>query len=279
MSQKQKDFHDLKDALYANAGRLWTVSVVANATALVAALVAITCAERSGVGLGAAMVAFLAPGVSAVLREAAAIPTGRADKIRHLILLSDSLGRTIPAAEQAQVRRWVAGDALAPAPYVSPYYTSKFPQGASRLADNLAESAYFTEHLAEKLVRFLAWGGIAIVGALVAAVYLASTVSVAPGVLPPIARGIAIVAAFLVSGDYALLLWRFARLQQAARQAYDGATRIRGLEGLELADVLPLLIEYDSAHVQSPPLPRWLHASNMQELNDDYRQSHGESSK
>lgn len=274
MATKQKDFLGLKDTLYTGGERLWNASIGANAVALVAALATVALPADGAWSVPIALIAFLAPGVSVVLREWAAVPLDRADKIRQLVLLSDSLGRPIPASEQANVRRWVPGQSLNPAPYIQPYYSSTLPAGPGRLADNLAESAYFTEHIAEKVARTLAWGGLVVIGLLVAILYVVGTATAASHALV-LARGAAVAVAFLVSGDYAMLLWRFVRLKSAAQQAYRSASALRESPSVQLEDVIPVAQDYDSARVQAPPLPRWLHVLNMEELNADYRQSHG----
>lgn len=275
MATKQKDFLGLKDTLYSGGERLWTVSIVANAIALLAALVAVILPADSAWSVATGLVAFLAPVASALLREAAAISTDRGDKIRQLVLLSDSLGKEIPSSEQAKVRRWVPGESLSAAPYVRPYYSSPLPPGPARLADNIAESAFFTEHIAEQVVRALASGGLFVVGLMLAIFYVAGSATAASHALASIARGAAVAAAFLVSGDYAVLLWRFVRLKAAAQEACRSASSLRESSALQLEEVIPVAQDYDAARIQAPPLPRWLHVRSMEELNADYRQSHG----
>lgn len=275
MATKQKDFLGLKDTLYSDAERLWTVSIVANAAALFAALGSVALPADSTLSVTIGLVAFLAPVASVVLREWAAVSMDRGDKIRQLVLLADSLGKPIPANEQAKVRRWVPGESLSPAPYVHPYYSSPLPSGPARLADNIAESAFFTEHIAEQVARSLAWGGLIVVGLLLAIFYVAGTATAASHALASIARGGAVAVAFLVSGDYAVLLWRFVRLKSAAQQAYQSAASLRESSDVQLDGVIPVAQDYDSARMQAPPLPRWLHVRSMEELNADYRQSHG----
>jgi len=277
MSKKPKDFLELKDRLFSRAELLWVSSIAANVFALAVAMLEVVLSGDSKWSVYCGLVALLFPGVAIVLREWAAVPADRASKISHLVLYADSLGLQIPASEQAKVRRWVPARSLADAPYVAPYYSSTLAPGAGRLADNLAESAYFTEHLTEQVVKRVAWFGLVVMGALVAVVYLAANadVNVKLKALPAIARGVAVAIAFLVSGDYAVLLWRFLRLMGSARSAYDAASSLRADSSVRLEDVIPILQEYDSARVQAPPLPRWLHVRHMDELNADYRASHG----
>jgi hypothetical protein len=273
MPTKAKDFLELRNALYQRGERLWTWSVAANAAALVAVLVSLMVAPDGCVGVVAAA-AMACPALAVVLRELAAIPTDRADAIRQLILLSDSLGRPIPAADQAKVRRWVPHAELGPAPYVAPYYASTLPAGASRLADNLAETAYFTEHLAEKVATGFAIAAALALAMLVAAVYVAASTPSATAVLPILTKGAVTVIVFFIFGDCSVLAWRFLRLKLAAGEAFKGSCELRRDAGADLSQALPLFQNYESARVQAPPIPGWLHRRYMDELNADYRQSH-----
>lgn len=275
MSTKAKDFHDIRNSLYSRAELFWTLSVAANALAVGASLVALVSAPSGSLAVGAALAALACPAVSVFLREAAVIPMDRGDTIRQLILLSDSLGQPIPAAEQAKVRRWVPHAALGPAPYISPYYASKRKPGPARLADNLAESAYFTEHLAEKLaVAFGLVAGLAL-ALLVGGLYVVSSSVTTSSALPLFAKGAVTVIVFFVSGDCGVLAWRFVRLKLAAESAFKNGCALRDNPKASIAEALPMLLEYEAARIQSPPIPFWLHKRNMAELNDDYRESHG----
>ncbi|HEX3595516.1 MAG TPA: hypothetical protein VHU80_10450 [Polyangiaceae bacterium] len=219
------------------------------------------------------------------------MPNDRGDAIRQLVLLSDSLGTPIPPADQAKVRRWVPQTELAPAPYVAPYYASKLPAGPRRLADNLAETAYFTEHLAEKLATAFAAAAVLTLAMLAVGIYVAAAAAegaAAPAgaaaaaasapsaatVLPSLIKGAVSVIAFFVFGDCSVLAWRFIRLKLSASAAFRAASELRDDVGADLAQVLPLLQDYESARIQAPPIPSWLHRRNMDELNADYRDSH-----
>ena len=275
MNTKPKDFLQLKDSLFSRAGVLWGVGVAANVTAFALALVALAVPADSAWNVVLGLLALLLPAASVVLREWAAVPADRAMKINQLVLYADSFEKQIPTAEQAKVRRWVPKQSLTEAPYVPPYYSSRLPAGPARLADNLAESAYFTEHLAEAAAKRVAIALLVIVALLVIAGYIAGSATVASKVLPAFARGVVMTIPFIVTGDLAVLLWRYVRLKLSAASAYTAACGLRDNGAVTLEEVLPVLHEYNEARVQGPPLPRWLHVSHMEELNADYRASHG----
>jgi hypothetical protein len=274
MQSKPKDFLQLKDSLFSSAGLLWGVGVAANVAAFALALVALAVPADGGWSVCLGLLALLLPAASVVLREWAAVPADRAAKINQLVLFADSFDQPIPAAEQAKVRRWVPKEALMEAPYVAPYFSSKLPPGAARIADNLAESAYFTEHIAESAAKWVAVTLAAILGLMVIAGYVAGNATVASKTLSAFARGIVMTIPFVVTGDFAVLLWRYIRLKLSAACAYTAACGLRDDNAVSLEDVLPVLHEYNSARVQGPPLPRWLHVRHMEELNADYRASH-----
>jgi hypothetical protein len=143
------------------------------------------------------------------------------------------------------------------------------------LADNLAESAYFTEHLAEAAAKWVLLILLAIVTLLFVAAYVAGNAPIASKAIPAFARGIVMTIPFVVTGDLAVLLWRYVRLKLSAAGAYTTACVLRDKGAASLEEVLPLLQEYNAARVQGPPLPGWLHARHMKELNADYRASYG----
>jgi hypothetical protein len=274
MQTKPKDFLQLKDGLFSRAGDLWGVGVAANVAAFALALVALAVPADGGWSVLLGLLALLLPAASIVLREWATVPADRAAKINQLVLFADSFEQPIPAAEQAKVRRWVPKQSLTEAPYIAPYFSSRLPAGAARLADNLAESAYFTEHLAEAAAKWVAITLLVFVLLLIAAGDIAVNATVASRVLPAFARGIVMTIPFVVTGDLAVLLWRYIRLKLSAASAYTAACGLRDNIAVSLEEVLPVLHEYNSARVQGPPVPRWLHVRHMEELNADYRASH-----
>ncbi|MFO0795514.1 MAG: hypothetical protein U0586_15790 [Candidatus Brocadiaceae bacterium] len=83
------------------------------------------------------------PVIIFLVREKASSSYNRAEKIRRLLLLVDGLGIEPPKLEIAQLRVELGSIDNQEPLYIPPYYDSPLQAGFNRLADIIAESAFF----------------------------------------------------------------------------------------------------------------------------------------
>lgn len=97
-----------------------------------------------------------------LVREKASASYNRAERIRRLLLLVDGLGIEPPKLEIAQLKVEIGSIDNQKPLYVPPYYDSSLQAGFNRLADIIAESAFFTKHSVRYMCEniwsyFIAW--------------------------------------------------------------------------------------------------------------------------
>jgi len=268
------DLDDLRNHIYGRAEWLWQGSLVLSGIVLALTLWGFWSNTPSWLSI-TGLVAIVAPVVVVWLREAASELIVRGDKCRRLILYADGFGREIASTELAEARAWGLGVNPDVAPFVRPYYSSRETPGPRRLADILTESAFFTKQLAAKVRGGLMGAFILAVAAAVAALYLADLVSNTglPGLLLA-AKSVATFIAFLISGDFLLLVKKYGDLEQEAGRAYERCARLRIQSDLREDEVISVAEDYGVALLQCPPIPVWLYLRYRDALNDVYRRSH-----
>lgn len=265
---------NIRHFLYQRAQWLWQASLLLTLLTLLFTLVGFWIGAPTLVGaVGAAVVVL--PIAVAWIRESATTLQLRADKCRRVILLAEGIDREIAPSMMAEIRGWVAGKELPPAPHVAPYYSSAMHPGPQRLADMLAESAFFTENVSGKLQTWLwiAFGislGISIGALLVADLAsVMATKAVLLGV-----KSVAVFIAFLISGDVALLAKKYGDLRVEARHTYQKGVQLRDSEDASMNDVSEVAEDYGVALLQAPPIPSWVYVLLREGLNQAYRASH-----
>lgn len=224
----------------------------------------------------AGIFALLAPAAIGWIREAASVNLTRADKCRRLILYADGLGNDIPADDMAQVRAWVLGSQFKEAPFVRPYYSSTKPPGPQRLADIVAESAFFTEHLARKIATglWITFGIAVFVACLV--LYSADLRAGMPHhAVVLVMKSIAVLVSFLLAGDFMLIAKKYSDLHHESRQTFVRCARLRELGNISINEVRNVAEDYGVALLQAPPVPGKIYLMFRDELNCIYRESHG----
>ena len=268
------DLADLRNHLYGRAEWLWQGSLVLSGTVLVLTLWGFWSNVPSWLSV-TGVAAIIAPVVVAWMREAASELIVRGDKCRRLILYADGFGREIASSELAEVRAWGLGVDTDTAPFVRPYYSSREAPGPRRLADILTESAFFTKQLAAKVRGGLTGAFILAIAAAAAALYLADLVSNTglPGLLIA-AKSVATFIAFLISGDFLLLMKKYGDLEQEGGRTYERCARLRIQQDLREHEVISVAEDYGVALLQCPPIPVWLYLRYRDALNNVYRRSH-----
>ena len=275
---KQGDLADIRNHLYTKAERLWVLTFWLPFVTQAAILGALLLGGLIVTSVTSA-VAVLVPIAVYWIRDFATTVAAKADKCRRLILYSDGLGREIPSTDLALVRSWGIGEHVKEAPFVAPYYASRIAVGPNRLADIVAESAFFTGYLADKVASRMKIVLAISVFLLVAVLYVASAAisqsNDSVGVVGWITRTAASVIALLISGDFALMLKRHQDLKGAAESAVSSCSRLRDDHLASVEQVMQVVEDYNLAVAKGPLLPGKLYKKYKEELNDAYRRSNG----
>jgi len=275
-SQKRETLGDLRHHLYSKAGRLWGASVL---LALAVPFISVfSLWSRNAVALSfAGVLALVLPVASVWIREHADGVLIQADKCRRLILFADSFGDEIPASQLAEMTAAGLGVTIGPAPALKPYYRSRFPVGPQRLADNVAESAFYTKELAARFKSLLlAISATASLLALVALSLSDLLVSMSSTTIVAAAKTVAVLAVFFVAGDVAILGKRFWDLSNDAKAAFDKCVRLRATAHATPEEVRDAVEDYRIALLQCAPVPTWWYERYKVELNRLYDESHTE---
>jgi len=199
-----------------------------------------------------------------VIREFANKLTQKADKCRRVILYSDSFQYSIPEHEILEMKSWLIGQQVKPAPFISPYYYSQSTGGSQRLIENIMESSFFTKFLANKMEDFLLIIFIAFLLITILIIYIGTFES------RPIV--IATLISFLLSSDIFNIYRKYSELKQAADFTFKGCPKlINAEEGLLVRDAMQQVEDYHIALIQSPPIPYKLYLYYRDEINKKYR--------
>jgi len=173
----------------------------------------------------------------------------------------------------AEIQALVINCHLSEAPFVKPYYSSSKPVGPNRLADIIAESAYFTKFLCGKMVSRLS---IVLMCSLVFAIVMLMIGDFfsEQTLLVGISKSISILIAFLISGDFGLTLKKYSDLSNEAKEAFGICAKLRNLDNLNSLEVFLPVENYNLALSKAPPIPSKLYLKYRDELNKSYRTSH-----
>ncbi|MBI5664718.1 MAG: hypothetical protein HZC49_06495 [Nitrospirae bacterium] len=273
--EQQKDLSDIRNNLYGKAENLWWMSLYIAIGTLFLSLIAVW-ADFTIVGF----MAIASPIVITWLREMAADTTNKADKCRRIILYADGLGQEIPKHELANIYAWGMGGSIDKAPFVSPYYSSKLNAGPNRLADIVTESSFFTYQLVDRvnfrLKVIFCLSIIMIVGLLYTSDIFVKHLN-QESVLSIFSKSAAILIAFLISGDFFLLIKKYSDIRTIAKESFDKCVRMRDDVNLKEIEILQTVEEYNIAIIQGPPIPFRFYLKYKDELNEIYRTSHKQS--
>ncbi|MEI1373671.1 hypothetical protein PQG02_14875 [Nostoc sp. UHCC 0926] len=271
--RKLKDIPDIRNYLYDETEKLWWWSIYFTLGAQLSSLIAVLI-NNAWVLAITGFFALVTPIGVVWLREWANTLTQQADKCRRLILYADGLGEAIPKEDLATIRSWKTGNQLKAAPFTRPYYASKLATGSNRLVDIIAESAYFTCHLAGKAAVSLQI--ICAFSALVLLSILYFSISL------PNSAGIVIIAAksaisaisFFLAGDVFLLWKKYLDLKVQANETFKMCAVLRDEPQLSLSQAMQTVEDYHLILIQSPPIPFKLYIKYRNILNDAYQMSY-----
>jgi hypothetical protein len=194
-----------------------------------------------------------------------------AEQMRRLVLLMDSLEIKPSQAEIAQFAAEIGKGKVKVIDFVPPYYDSKLPVGYNRLAENIAESAYFTKFQSRS--AWMTFGLVCALGVLVVVLLLFVTTS-ALNIQNKeiIARILITLAVFFSAGDFFWIAIQFHRLHSACESIFARGDKMRNDKDLQPEEVYQLMQDYNCALIQAPPIPDWIYGSWIGRLNASWRQ-------
>lgn len=269
------DIVNIRFYLYSQSSKWWNLSM---ALAVITPLSAVYAVwnESHWVLYIVAILSLVTPIGIAWAREIANNHFLHADKCRRVILLQDGLGWPTSKEDLAEIRAWAINVKLKQAPFVDPYFSSSKPAGANRLADIVTESTFFTVNLAGKaaLGFLILCLGTAIAVAVILQMTGSWTLLNTGNGYSLIAKSIAVIISFLISGDFLLLAKKYYDLKGAADRVLQRCASIRDQKKASADVVLPIVEDYGIALLQAPPIPGWLYNLYRDDLNRIYRSSH-----
>jgi hypothetical protein len=272
------DLFDIMQFLYKKAEKLWWITFIIALSTPLLSIIAIW-SENTVFLVIIASIATITPIAISWIRHFAAVIYAKADKCRRLVLYADGLGREIANDELASIRAWVIGKNIKKSKFIPPYYLSNKPVGPNRLADIISESAFFTAELSGKVIVSL-WivlltSLLVVIGLLLSSNLLISTEEILrANMLSTISKSAAIIVAFLISGDFALLIKKYIDLQSVAKSAFDRCSKLRDESTLNTSQVFYVVEDYNVVLIQSPPIPSLVYNRYKDDLNKVYRSSH-----
>ena len=195
-----------------------------------------------------------------------------AEKMRRLLLLMDSLGIEPSAGEIAQFGAEIGKSDTRTIGFRPPYYNSKLEIGNNRLAENIAESAFFTQYVSKcaKLIFTV----ISMVGVLMFVILLTtkSWLDIGNGVIW--SRLLVTVAVFFSTGDFAWIAYQFYRLHLMAERTFTKAHKLTQQGSINTLEIFRLMDDYNCALIQTPPIPDKCYEYYSDKLNEAWRQAH-----
>jgi hypothetical protein len=172
-------------------------------------------------------------------------------------LLADSLFRAIPLSGRVRSRAREQGE----------FFASKSPAGPARAAENLSESAWWTQHLSGFMGRLMATVVAAlVVGCLWSFLLAASALkSTAPLFVSNLLTSVIVL---IFSAKLARLPIEYFQLSIAAREYDQKASDLLRAGSPTERDVLRLLADYQTERATAPLLPDWVWRFRRKTLNE-----------
>jgi hypothetical protein len=271
------DIVDIRNYLYSRSAILWWAAFgIALATQLIALFG--VWFDQTAILTIAGSAALIAPVLITWLREEANASFLRADRCRRMLLYADGMGRMPAEHDLAEVRSWTIGRHLAKASFLAPYYSSTKSPGTNRLVEHVAESAFFTHQLSERMGKFVSRIFVVSLLILAATLWMSGiflpTEKVSDHGFQRFAKSAALMIAFLISGDLLLLWKKYRDLADQTLQIFRQGGSLRTLGDLREHQIMPIIEDYDIALNQGPPIPQRLYKKYVDELNRIYRETY-----
>lgn len=153
------------------------------------------------------------------------------------------------------------------------YYASQAPLGSQRVLENLSESAWWTQQLAEYMGRVSLFA-CALLGlvSLWSLLVAASVVGSGPVIVSAVVIS---VVALLLSSSLARLPIEYLALAAQAKNIDERATGLLSSGSISERDALRLLNDYQLTRVTAQPIPDWAWRRRRDALNQIWKQYRG----
>lgn len=214
-----------------------------------------------------ALIAFMLQIASLLLKSYSSGHYDSAEEIRRASVLSDGLGIQ-PAELQVSCIVARVGVGAPPKRLVSGrYFASQEPKGVPRFLDDIAESAFWTDHVAAWTSR----GGFVLagVGVLLTFIALAELASAGVGAerMKAFAEAAIITFGFVVTGELLVLSLQYQYLSRKAREKMEAAGTLLSGFSADREGALLLFGEYNCALAGAPPLPTFIYQLLQKKLD------------
>ena len=194
---------------------------------------------------------------------------GKAEAVRRKLDFQNGLGWEISKQEKAEmlIEASRAVKKAAYGPEESPYFDSQEPVSFRRAVENLRQSAWYTNHQAREMSKWVFVVSTIIFGL---AVFSMVVVLQAPPIQqwgPTIGQTVVTVLVFLLAMGYIHLGFRYRSLSQQAEKAVNRASNLLALDAVPEIPTIQLLHEYQIACGAAPMISDWLWNRRKDELN------------
>lgn len=206
-----------------------------------------------------------------VFKEKSLSHQENAENIRRSLMIWDGLEIKPSHLELAQVKAGLGIlDKSEPA-FIGPYYDSVLSKGAHRLADIITESAFFTKNLSGSLATILLIISATIFVLSFFTLYLLIFSNLSREIDELIAKSIAVLMIYFVSGDTASLWRRYSCLFSSCGQIERKSDALRRSERITVEEVMKVMDDYNCAVIQTPPIPGIIYELNKNRLNEAWK--------
>lgn len=264
-----------RHTLYKKAEIWWWASLGLVAVGVAAALVVSWNPPERNLWLAwLAMLSVCCPVLAAVVRHRSGHLAGRADVCRRAALYHDSIGESLPCDQRRLIALWPSHIQLHKETAGEAYFSSDAPTGHVRLAENLAESAFWTSDLARvvSIAGFVISGGLTF--AMIAVATSAAYLPFDPRAFATAQSGISAIATvitvFLI-GELALTSFAYLTLASNAQSVFHAASQLAADSNATIHQVLRVGEEYSIALAANLPLPDLVYAIRRSKLTAAYR--------
>jgi hypothetical protein len=197
---------------------------------------------------------------------------GKADEPRRMFQLQSGLG-VEPSAEKCLRIEEEVGKCDKP---IDPnYWVSRKPQSPVRMVEMLLESSYYTRSLACKCRNL--FYGIGAFGLMLSVIALVSAyrMSSAGKSTDLIAHIVITVFVFFLTGDFWIVGFLYDDLRTAADESHKYAFQLLQKREITPDEALEVVMDYNTAVVQAPPLLSSKHLKSKDDLDVLFRRSYG----
>jgi len=264
------NFADIRNHLYSKAEKYWWASLLLGLGVQVASIVS-TVIQSALFTIVTSTILFFIPILARWFQEISKDDTLKALKCRLAILYSDAFGKDIPFEIAREIKSWVEENKLSKAPFKRPYYDSKFSHGPNRLADIVAESAFWTYKLASDMRLIMSlYTGIYLVSALTV-MYFLFQINLGTGAMVSAAKLITALISLVFTSEAILLIKQYNELYSEARRVYTVTEKMASTSGLDVSEIMQIVEGYNILLISSPPIPGRLYRIKQDSLNKAYK--------